>query len=145
MTTLIDSTLMLYKYLISVNALKTEVSSRIYGPPIGIPAGITAPCKFLLFTGDGGAGNPDVPMTVTRFTFHCYGATQTEAQSVFRKLADALNRAQDKRVTLATGSVALLRFAFKESGPLDLPDPEINFPRVVCTYRITFCEWSFAT
>jgi hypothetical protein len=145
MATLLDGNLLLYKYLTSVNALMTEVSNRLYGPPASIPSGITAACKFLLFTGDGGAGNPDVPMTSQRYTVHCYGATQTEAQSVYRTLADALNRAQDKRVTLATGSIGLLRFAVKESGPYDLPEPETEWPRVISTFRVHFCEWTFAS
>jgi len=150
MATQVNQNLMLYNYLTSVSALTTEVghtsgTPRIFGPPLGIPSGITAPCKFLIFGDDGGTANFDVPMADMRTTFYLYGATQSEAQSVYRALHAALHRIQDQRITLATGSVALLRSANKETGPHDLPEPELNFPRVVCAYRVRYCEWTFAS
>ena len=150
MPTQVNQNLMLYNYLTSVSALTTEVghssgTPRIFGPPLGIPAGITAPCKFLIFGDDGGAASPDVPVADVRITCYCYGATQSEAQSVFRALHAALHRAWDKRITLATGSVAVLRSANKETGPVDMPEPELGWPRVVCAYRVRFCEWTFAS
>jgi len=143
MATLIDGARLLYLYLTGTAALLTATSSRIYGPPLGIPAGITAPCAFLNFADDGGRGNPDIPMSAERFTFHCYGATQSEARGVFAALHDALQRAGNQRVTLAAGSVGLLRRADLEAGPGDLPDLGVNWPRVVCAFRVTFCERGF--
>jgi hypothetical protein len=150
MPTLLDADLILYKYLTSVTALCTAVghvagtTQRIYGPPLGIPSGITAPTKLICFSSDGGSGNADVPMASDRFTFYVYGTTQSEARSVARSLHDALHRIGNQRVTLATGSIALLRRAELEMGLTDLPEPQTNWPRVVCAYRVTYCEWSFA-
>jgi hypothetical protein len=150
MPTVIDSDILLYKYLTSVSALTTAVghtagAPRIFGPPLGIPSGMTAPGKYICFSSDGGMGDASAPMGNERFTFYVYGATQSEARSVARSLFDALHRIGNQRVTLATGSVALLRRAELEMGQTDLPEPAVGWPRVVCAYRIVFCETTFAT
>lgn len=149
MATLIDADLLLWKYLVSVSALTTAAghttgAPRIFGPPLGIPSGMTAPGKYIVFSADGGAGNASVPMGQERFTFYVYGATQSEARSLARSLHDALHRIGNQRVTLATGSVGLLRRADLEMGLTDLPEPETQWPRVVCAYRVTYCEWMFS-
>lgn len=140
MPTRVDGAQLVYKYLTGVTALMTETTNRVYGPPLGIPPGITAPCKFLRFAGDGGAGNPDVPMASERYTFNCYGATQTEAQSVARVLIDALDRKGRTEVTVATGVKSLLRWAGIEMGPADLPEPDTGWPRVVLAFRVLYGE-----
>lgn len=143
MTTTLDANLMLYKYLTAGATLMATVSNRLYGSP-DIPPGITAPCKFLLFFGDGGPGHPDVQMSTQRWSFHAYGEDQVEAQQVYRDLHDRLQRAWNQRVTLAAGSVALLRTANRALGPLDLPEPITNWPRVIAAYEVTFCETAFS-
>ena len=37
MPTRVDGALLVLKYLTSVTALMTEVSNRVYGPPLGVP------------------------------------------------------------------------------------------------------------
>ena len=140
MTTRIDGDLLMYKYLTSVTALMTAVTNRIYGPPLGVPAGITEPKTFIKFACDGGPGHPDIPMASERFIFHCYGATQSEAQGVFRALFDALHRVGRQAVTTSTGVTALLRRADLESGPTDLPELELGWPRVVAFFRVIYGE-----
>lgn len=142
MPTRVDGALLVYKYLTGVTALMTEVSNRVYGPPLGHPPGITAPCKFLNFACDGGLGNPAVPMAAERFTFHCYGAVQIDAQSVARVLCDALQRKGRAEVTVATGVKNLLRRADLEMGPADLPEPDTKWPRVILAFRIVYGEWA---
>lgn len=148
--TLLDVDLLLYKYLTSVSALTTYLghtsgAPRIFGPPLGIPTGMTAPGKYISFSSDGGSGNPDVPMGSDRITCYSYGTTQTEARTVARYLHDALHRIGNQRVTLSTGSIGLLRRADLEMGLTDMPEPELLYPRVVSAYRIVYCEWTFAT
>ena len=140
MTTRLDSDSIMYGYLTSVTALMTATGNRIYGPPLGVPAGITEPKTFIKFSCDGGPGHPDIPMSSERFSFSCYGSKQSEAQSVFRALFDALHRVGRQEVTISVGVTALLRRADLESGPMDLPEPELGWPRVVCAFRVVFME-----
>lgn len=147
--TILDLDQLVWKYLVSVTALTTAVghttaAPRIFGPPLGIPSGMTAPGKYICFSTDGGTGNPDVPMGSDRITCYSYGTTQTEARTVARYLHDALHRIGNQRVTLSTGVVGLLRRADLEMGLTDLPEPELLYPRVVSAYRIVYCEWTFA-
>jgi hypothetical protein len=148
MPALLDSNRLMYLLLtgnVTLCAAVGHVSPgtlRIFGPPLGIPSGMTAPAKYIVFANDGGPGNQYTPMGNERFQFYVYGATQTEARSVARSLDDALHRAQNQRVTLTAGSVALLRRADRQVFA-DLPEPEILWPRVVCAYSIVFCEWTF--
>lgn len=136
----LDGNKLLYKLLSGTGALMTECTNRVYGPPLGIPTGMTAPEKAVVFENDGGPGHPDIPMASERFTMYCYGADQVEAGSVFRTVFDALQRKGFTQVAYATGVTALVRRIDLEMGPADMPDPGTNWPRVVCAWRMLYGE-----
>jgi len=138
--TLIDHNATMFAYLSGCTDLMTAIASRLYGPPIGIPTGMTAPRACLLFSCDGGPGDPDVPMVTKRFVFYCYGTTQAEAQTVFRHLFDALHRKTRTDVTISAGVKHLLSWGELETGPTDLPEPELGWPRVIATFRVRLGE-----
>jgi len=145
MPTLVDHNATLFAYLTSCASLcstlgHTPSVQRIYGPPAGIPAGITQPVPLLLFSCDGGPGDPHIPMATLHYTFYCYGATQAGAHTVFRELFDALHRRSRTDVTITTGVKHLLSWAELENGPLDLPEPQLDWPRVVCSFTVRFAE-----
>lgn len=140
MPTRVDGSLLMHTYLKSVSALMTATSNRVYGPPLGVPPGISAPCKFVRFANDGGPGHPDLPMASERFTFNCYGSTQIEAMEVARILVDALNRLGRTEVTISAGVKNLIRRVDLEMSPADLPEPETKWPRVVCAFRVVYGE-----
>ncbi len=139
MPTTIDSATLLLTFLAANTALMTYIGNRLDGPPLGIPEGAAEPVPALRLSRDGGAGDDDLPVLAERFTCHCYGVTQEDAGVVFRLLHDALQRAQGQNVTVG-GATWRLIFATKESGPADLPEPELAIPRVVAAYRVTMCE-----
>lgn len=122
-------------------ALMTAVSNRLYGPPGGLPSGMSEPLAAVRMSRDGGAADRYTPLASERFQFDCYGPTQEAAGTVFRALHDALHRAQGQSVTVGAATWRLI-FAERESGPSDLPEPELGWPRIVCAYRITLSEWA---
>lgn len=138
--TRLDGNQVMYKLLTAQLALMSACGNRLYGPPLGIPPGMTAPDKAVVFEGDGGPGHETLPMAAERFTFYCYGATQAEAQGVFGALFDALHRRGYTQVAYAPGVTALFRRGDLDMGPADLPDPGTNWPRVVSAFRIVFGE-----
>jgi hypothetical protein len=140
-----DGDTIVMKYLQSCATLMTEVSSRIYGGSLDTPPGINEAKKYIAFVGDGAPGHQDIPMADERFTFHCYGASQLEARSVYNNLLDALHRAANKRPTISTGKTALIRSAMLVMGGQDLPDPGTNWPRVVCAFQIVYYEGTFSS
>lgn len=140
MTTRLNGNRVLYKLLASSTAVMAECSNRVYGPPLGIPPGMSAPGKAIVFGNDGGPAHPDVPMASERFTMYCYGAEQPEAISVFRAAFDFLSRKGNATVTYDTGVSALVRRIDLEMGPSDLPDPGNGWPRVVCAWRMVYAE-----
>lgn len=144
--TLIDHNETMYKYLTGCTALCTALGhtstvQRIYGPPLGIPRNITEPLPLLLYSCDGGVGNPDIPMASLRFSFYLYGRTQAGARTIFRELFDVLHRKTRTDVTVSTGVKHLLSWGVLEAGPSDLPEPELLWPRVYCAFRVRFGEW----
>lgn len=138
--TLVDHNATMYAYLSGCTDLMAAISSRLYGPPIGIPVGMTEAQACLLFSCDGGPGDRNIPMQTKRFVFYCYGATQAEAHTVFRHLFDALHRRTRTNVTASTGVKHLLSWGELETGPTDLPEPELDWPRVVATFRVRLGE-----
>lgn len=140
MATRLDGNKILYKLLSGTSALMTECSNRVYGPPLGIPPGMSAPAKAVIFENDGGPAHQDIPMASERFMFYCYGASQPEAGAVFAALHDALNRRGYTSVSYASGVTALVRRCRLVMGPSDLPDPGTNWPRVVCAFQMTYKE-----
>lgn len=140
MATRLDGNQVLYKLLTAQTALMTECSNRVYGPPLGIPPGMTAPAKAVIFENNGGPAHPDIPMASERFTFYCYGASQPEAVAVFAALHDALNRRGYTAVAYSAGVTALVRRCRLVMGPSDLPDPGTNWPRVVSAFQMTYKE-----
>lgn len=134
----------LYKILSGNAALMTECSNRVYGPPLGIPPGMTAPGKAVVFGNDGGPGNPDIPMAAERFPMYCYGADQPEAIAVFRSVFDLLMPSDRRKlpltVTYDTGVTVRVQYFTLEMGPTDLPDPGNDWPRVVCAWRMVYSE-----
>lgn len=140
MPTRLNGNRVLLKLLAASSAVMTECSNRVYGPPLGIPPGMTAPGKAVVFGNDGGPGNPDIPMASERFTMYCYGAEQPEAISVFRTVFDLLERKGNTTVSYDTGVSALVRRVDLEMGPTDLPDPGNGWPRVVCAWRMVYTE-----
>lgn len=140
MATRLDGNKVMYKLVTAASALMTECGNRVYGPPLGIPTGMTAPAKAVIFENDGGPGHPDIPMADERFTFYCYGASQPEAGAVFATLADALHRKGYTQLTLSAGVTAVVRRVELAMGPSDLPDPGTNWPRVVSAWRMIYRE-----
>jgi hypothetical protein len=136
----LDGNKVMYKLLTAASALMTECGNRVYGPPLGIPTGMTAPDKAVIFENDGGPGHPKIPMADERFAFYCYGASQPEAAAVFDTLFDALHRKGYTRLTYATGVTAVVRRIELEMGPSDMPDPGTNWPRVVAAFRMVYKE-----
>lgn len=140
MADLIDYDLTLYKLLTADTALMTATSNRVYGPPLGLPAGMSQAQAALVFASDGSEPHADAPFLVVRFTVYCYGATQTGARDVFRALYDVLHRRGRTEVTASTGVKHVLAWARLESGPADIPEPEIDYPRVVAAFRVCLRE-----
>lgn len=138
--TLIDHNLTLYTFLASQTALMTAISNRLYGGSLQIPDGMTQAQTALLFACDGGPGDRDIPMASRRFQFYCYGATNTEARTVFRELFDALHRKGRTDVTITTGVKHLLSYGELVAGPSDLAEPELGWSRVVCAFQVRFGE-----
>jgi hypothetical protein len=143
MASTIDTTTLLLTFLAADTALMAAVSNRLDGPPAGPPEGLSEPLPALRITGSGGPGHESLPITAERFQADCYGATQEGAMTVYRALNDALHRAAGRTVTIG-GAKWRLIFAERESGPAHLPDTfgDLNWPRVVCAYRVTMCEWA---
>lgn len=139
----IDTTWLMLTFLGADAALMAALSNRLDGPPSGIPEGAVEPIAALRVIGSGGPGSPDVPVTRERFDCHCYGPTDEGAMAVYRALNDALQRAQGQTVTVG-GAKWRLVFAQREAGPTPLPEPLTDWPRVVCAYRVTMCEWAVA-
>lgn len=140
MATRLNGNRILYKILSGSTTLMTECSNRVYGPPLGIPPGMSAPAKALVFANEGAPGHPDIPMASERFMMYCYGAEQPEAINVFRTVFDLLHRKGTTVVTYDTGVTVLVRRIDLEMGPVDLPDPGNNWPRVVCAWRMVYSE-----
>jgi len=142
--TRIDGDKLVYTYLTSVTALMAALDAttqKIYGPPLGIPVGISEPKDFISFAGDGGMGNRDIPMADEVFVFYCYGATQTSARGVSAYLADALHRLERQLVTVGSHT-ELIVWGEMIGGPANMPEPELAWPRVVCRYRVVYGEWN---
>ena len=140
MATRLDGNKVMYKMLTAISALMTECGNQVYGPPLGIPTGMSAPAKAVVFENDGGPGHPDIPMANERFTMYCYGGDMVEASSVFRTVFDALHRKGFTQVAYATGVTALVRRIELDMGPVDMPDPGNNWPRVVSAWRMLYKE-----
>ena len=140
MATRLNGNRVLYKLLTSSSAVMTECSNRVYGPPLGLPPGMAAPAKAVVFSNDGAPAHPDIPMASERFQMYCYGADQPEAISVFRTVFDFLSRKGNATVTYDTGVTGLVRRVDLEMGPTDLPDPGNGWPRVVCAWRMVYTE-----
>lgn len=144
MPTRLNGNRVLLKLLAASSAVMTECSNRVYGPPLGIPPGMTAPGKAIVFGNDGGPGNPDIPMASERFTMYCYGADQPEAISVFRTVFDLLQPSDRRKAPLTvaydTGVNVRVEHVSLEMGPADLPDPGNGWPRVVCAWRMVYTE-----
>ena len=138
--TRLDGNLIFYKLLTAQASLMTLCSNRVFGPPLGIPSGMTAPARAISFGSNGAPANISVPMADESFRTLCYGADQADANSVYLALADILNR-RGRTVVALGGSVnAVIRHAILDVGPVDLPDPGNDWPRVIADWRIVYLE-----
>jgi hypothetical protein len=141
--TRIDPDELLLAYL-TTDARATELRSlvtaprqlHIYGPPLGVPSGVSSPRRLVSFGNDGSSISPQLPVAGDRVTFWCYGSLQSDAMLVYRALHDAMNGAYFRLAK--TGCVWLLRTASQLAGPYDIPEPEIGWPRVVAAYQINY-------
>ena len=140
-----DSTLLLHTLLsadATLLAALDATTERIYGGMLGVPSDVKEPKNFVVFANMGGPGHIYIPMAEERFDFHCYGADIEAVQTVFRTLHDALHRLTNSSHTIDSKRV-LVRRADLVTGPRDLPEPEINFPRIVSVFRMIFAEYPF--
>jgi len=133
-------------YLKTLTSLVTAVggANRIYGPPLGRPGDLTTPTKSLVFARDvGGETSSEIPEGNVRLTFQAYGASQEEAGAVALALQNAVHRRRSVRYEYDTGKVVLFHKAMVDSGPFDLPDNLVNWPRVVLVILLYYSETQF--
>ena len=135
---MIDTINVLYHYLVNNTTITTEVGSNVYGPP-GLPRNFSI-TKALVFWGDGGGLDVNIPRAVERVAFRCYGTTAKEARAVYNALVDALHR-QRADVTIGSTTYRIL-YAEQSGGPFDMVEPEFGWPFVQVYYNIQFVWFS---
>jgi hypothetical protein len=139
---IIDSAELFYALLVSstdVTTLVTDGSGvHIYGPP-GLPEDFILR-KAIMFIGDGGAGDTNVPIGQDEFEVYCYGKTVAEARLVYRTLFAFMHRKHHVRITLSNGKTAIFQYAQKLSGPQDRVEPIEGWDYCFCSFYIHFIE-----
>jgi hypothetical protein len=73
------------------------------------------------------------------FVVECFGNTQDEAWTVYNAFAARNDRQLNNIVAVADGTAYLYQFSMV-SGPQDLPEPELGWPRVVARWQAIYWE-----
>ena len=145
---MIDHLSALITFLENQSDLTDEVGTRLYGPN-GIPpaseGGPSMPQKALVVLPDGGAplSTENIEYQV-RATMHCYGATHTEAHTVYRALADVLHGKKQQDIDPGTGVGSgsgynnRLLIARQTDGPRASHEPYTEWPKVLVGYEMVW-------
>jgi hypothetical protein len=129
---MIDETATLIAYLLTVNGVTTQVSTRVFGPP-GLPIGYAGATKALVIMPDGGSQPTDMPIMTMPFQVRCYGPTPTAAHEVYAAVHDALHNCGPIQVTVGATKVVLAR-SQRLSGPVYLPELETGWQMWLARY-----------
>ena len=139
---IVDSAELFYTVLASdstITALLTDgLGLHIYGPP-GLPEDFTLR-KAIMYIGDGGVGDTNVPIGQDEFEVYCYGKDAAEARSVYKTLFAVMHRKKHVRITLSNGKTAILQYAQKLSGPQDRTEPVEGWSYCFCSFYMHFIE-----
>ena len=136
--TLIDSAELFYTVLSSDTGLTTLVGEQIYGPP-GLPPDHVGLTSAVMFIGNGGDSNVNVPIGIEEFEVYCYGADAQVARAIYLAVLNALNRKKHRTYSV-TGGTAIFQYAIKQTGPQDRVDPAEGWPFTYASFELHFIE-----
>ncbi len=147
MTQIPDRMKALVAILKADSGVATQVSTRVFSPKLP-PAsasswgGSTMPCKAVALGHGGGLdtfGGGFQQFGDSRVDVRCWGATDHEADEVWRAVHSALKQL---RRTLS-GSI-LIYWANPAGGPMQLVDPDTTWPYVFASFQVLASEVAHA-
>ncbi len=141
----IDTAELFYVLLASSSSVLAQIQNgagtHIYGPP-GLPNDFIIQ-KSIMYLGDGGLGNINIPLGQEEFQVYCYGKDAQEARAVFLAVRTLLHRKKHIQVTLSNGT-AVFQYAQLMAGPQDRVEPLEGWPYVYSSFLVHFMETTIA-
>ena len=123
-------------HLLNDADLRTLASTRVYAGELPKSEADNMPRQSVVVTLAGGAGPAsDVPIMQIVIDVTCYGATGLQATSLYLATRAAL---RTLRRDLAADS--LLHSAVELSGPMELRDPDTDWPLTWSSWRVVASE-----
>lgn len=119
-------------YLLTVSAVTTLTSTRIYGETIPAADATSMPRACVVLSSAGGPATDWLRTLESRLDVRCYGATPLAARTLAWTVYDAL--AWLTKRTISTGK---LYKAEPELAPLSLVDPDTDWPYAVMSLLVT--------
>lgn len=102
---------------------------------LAMPKGAPIPAVIINRIGGGPRARKDIPESVVRYSYTCWGTTRDEAGNVCRALVDALENLARTRVDVNALGVQL--YGADVIGTRWLPDPESQTPRFIVDALVT--------
>jgi hypothetical protein len=125
------------QHLLADSALNTLVSGRIYGQELPRDQNQYMPRKAVVIRSSGGpAQMGTIPVGDVRIDFRCYGESPLEAMKVFRTVFPRMKFGTMRK---AYGS-ALLHSARQDSGPINLLEPDVEWPFQFSAWMVKMAE-----
>lgn len=119
-------------YLLTVSAVTTLCSTRIYGESLPAEEADDMPRAAVVIAAAGGPATEWIRTVESRIDVRCYGTTPLAARTLAWAVYDAL--AWLSKRTIATGK---LYKAMPELAPLSLIDPDTDWPYAVMSLLVT--------
>lgn len=127
-----DPITMVRTYLLTVTAVTTLCSTRIYGESLPVGDAASMPRACLVIAAAGGPATEWLRTVESRVDIRSYGATPLAARTLAWTVYDAL--AWLTKRTIATGK---LYKAMPELSPIALIDPDTDWPYTVTSFLVT--------
>lgn len=126
----------LRNYLLVDAATAALVGTRVYVARLPREDSAAMPRACVILNAAGGPGDAGLaPIGDTRIDARCYGATDMEAMTLYYAVREAF-----KHMPRAIYTGLLLHAVTIETGPLALQEPEVDWPLVLGTFRVTAAE-----
>lgn len=119
-------------YLLTVSAVTTIASTRIYGESIPAGDAVSMPRACVVLASAGGPATEWLRTIDSRIDVRCYGATPLAARTLAWAVYDAM--AWLTKRTISTGK---LYKAEPELAPIALIDPDTDWPYAVMSLLVT--------
>jgi len=102
---------------------------------LSMPKGSPIPSLIINRIGGGPRARKDIPESVVRYTYSCWGNTRDEASTIARTLIAELENLARTRVDVNALGVQL--YAAEVMNVRWLPDPDSDRPRVIVDAMVT--------